>query len=69
IKPKIWIRYVDDCFGVIHSINIDKFLNNLNSMHKNIKFTLEREHDSQLSFLDVKILRNSNSLETTVYRK
>ncbi|RWR98673.1 uncharacterized protein B4U79_07024, partial [Dinothrombium tinctorium] len=57
IKPKIWIRYVDDCFSVIDSINIDKFLNNLNSMHKNIKFTLERENDSQLSFLDVKILR------------
>ena len=41
----------------------------MNSFHKNIKFTLEEEKDNKISFLDVLILRNGSSIETTVYRK
>ena len=40
----------------------------LNSFHKNIKFTFEEEKDNKISFLDVLILRNGSSIETTVHR-
>ena len=39
----------------------------LNSFHKNIKFTFEEEKDNKTSFLDVLILRNGSSIETTVH--
>ena len=41
----------------------------LNPFHKSIKFTFEEEKDNKISFLDVLILRNGSSIETTVYRK
>ena len=41
----------------------------LNSFHKNIEFTFNNEKDNKILFLDVLILRNSSSTETTVYRK
>ena len=34
-----------------------------------MKFTFEEEKDNKISFLDVLILRNGSSIETTVYRK
>jgi hypothetical protein len=42
-KPKLWLRYVDDCL-LIWNHGIDKlhnFLSLANEQHKNIKFTME----------------------------
>jgi hypothetical protein len=70
-KPKLWIRYVDDVFCLfnIDKKNIDNFLQRINKWHKNLKFTIEYEENKSLSFLDVLVTRDSNSLTTTVYRK
>lgn len=38
-------------------------------MHANISFTYEQECDGVFSFLNVLIIRNNNTIETTVYRK
>ena len=63
-------RYVDDCFLVFrneqHAL---RFLNYLNSKHRNISFTMEVENNKQLPFLDVLITKCDNSFSTTVYRK
>ena len=64
-----WKRYVDDTITYINPSSINYVLSVLNSFHKNIKFTFEEEKDHKISFLDVLILRNGNSIETTVYRK
>ena len=64
-----WKRHVDDTITYIKPSSINYVLSVLNSFHKNIKFTLEEEKDNKISFLDVFILRNGNSIETTVYRK
>ena len=66
-----WIRFVDDTFVVIKSReqaeNILEFLNN---QHKTIKFTMEKELNGSINFLDVKITRNSdNTISTSTYRK
>ena len=63
-----WKRYVDDTIAYIKPSYIDYVLSILNSFHKNMKFTFEEEKD-KISFLDVLILRNGSSIETTVYRK
>ena len=41
----------------------------LNTRHKNIKFTTEKEQDQTLPFLDVLITKTSNNRITTNYKK
>ena len=59
-KPSLYRRYVDDTFLLFSSeMHVTKFLNYMNSKHPNIKFTVEREGNNSLSFLDIKIFRDS----------
>ena len=75
VIPKIsihmtkWKRHVDDTITYINPSSIDYVLSVLNSFHKNIKFSFEEEKDDKISFLDVLILRNGSTIETTVYHK
>ena len=41
----------------------------MNSKHRNIKFTVEREENDSLSFLDIKFFRDNGKFQTSVYRK
>ena len=41
----------------------------MNSKHRNIKFTVEREENNSLSFLDIKTFCDSKKFQTSVYRK
>ncbi|KAJ8958500.1 hypothetical protein NQ318_002294 [Aromia moschata] len=70
--PRVWFRYVDDIFAVFNTkaISLDNFVAKLNNRFPTIKFTYEVEHNEQLPFLDVLVIRNSeNKLEFDVYRK
>ena len=69
-KPISYRRYVDNTFLLFSSeLHVTKFLNYMNSKHRNIKFTVEREENNSLSFLDIKIFRDSKKFQTSVYRK
>ena len=64
--------YVDDSFIVINKNNLDQFLVNINTVARstgNIVFTLEKELEGCISFLDVKLSKFNNKLITSVYRK
>ncbi|KAJ8947186.1 hypothetical protein NQ318_015534 [Aromia moschata] len=70
--PRVWFKYVDDIFAVCDTkaISLDNFVAKLNNRFPTIKFTYEMEHNEQLPFLDVLVIRNSeNKLEFDVYRK
>ena len=41
----------------------------MNSKHRNIKFTLKREENSSLSYLDINIFRDTGKFQTSVHRK
>jgi hypothetical protein len=58
-KPLSWFHYVDDTFVIWpHGTEkLERFLNHLNGLHKNIQFTMEIKRDSHLSFLDINIHR------------
>ena len=60
--PKLWVRYVDDTFCVIEQQYAEEFHKHLNSILPFITFTLEREQNQSLAFLDVKLTRNKNIL-------
>ena len=44
-------------------------LEHLNFWGGDLKFTIELEKDKKLSFLDVLLLKNENSLDFNIYRK
>ena len=72
LKPKLWLRYVDDTFVIWQhgDDNLNKFLSHLNQIHPRIKFTMEKEQENQLPFLDVLLKKKQNgALSHTVYRK
>ena len=47
----------------------DKFLDFLNTRHKNIRFAIEKQQDQKVPFLDVLITKTSNNTITTDYKK
>ncbi|CAH8606449.1 unnamed protein product [Schistosoma rodhaini] len=68
---QLYVRYIDDTFVVCDdNIDLDDILHSFNSCHPSIDFTLEREKDQSIPFLDVHLLRRSNgSLKRSIFRK
>lgn len=68
---KFYRRYVDDIFVVFEGDDryLDSCFKILNSAHKNVRFTVELEHDRSLNFLDLSIERSDNKLNLGIYRK
>ena len=50
-------RYVDDCFCVAKEEHIPTIVEVFNSFHPKLKFTVEREEDGKLKFLDLLMTR------------
>ncbi|XP_031847206.1 uncharacterized protein LOC116433359 [Nomia melanderi] len=72
LKPSEWFRYVDDTFVVWPNDHdtLPSFLEFVNNIHPNIKFTMEIESNKSLPFLDVLVTRKPDgSLGHQVYRK
>ena len=69
-KRFLYRRYIDDTFLLFSSeLHVAKFLNYMNFKHQNMKFTVECEENISLSFLDIKVSRNSGKFQTSVFRK
>ena len=70
-KPKFYLRYVDEVLAAIDneqdSLN---FLNVLNNRHPNIKFTIEKQINHSIAFLDIFIsgINNQNLTLQTYYK-
>ena len=70
-KPKFYLRYVDDILAAFDkeqdSLNV---LNFLNKRHPNIKFTIEKQTNHSIAFLDVFISGiNNQNLTLQTYHK
>ena len=66
-KTRFYRRYVDDIFCVFDNENdSNDFLEYLNKQHPNIKFTMEKENEKQLPFLDV-LSDNTDNLLKLVF--
>ena len=69
-KPLLYTRYVDDTFAIFRSeTEADKFFTAFNSQRSALKFTMEKEANQTLPFLDVKIEKESSQFLTSIYRK
>ena len=70
-KPKFYLRYVDDILAAFdkEQDSLD-FLNFLNKKHPNIKFTIEKQTNHSIAFLDVFISGiNNQNLTLQTYHK
>ena len=69
-KPQMYYRYVDDTFAIFTSEDkCNTFFQKLNTLHPSLKFTLEKETNGSISFLDVKVEKDNNCFITSIYRK
>ena len=69
-SPSFWKRFVDDVISVVSQDEIVVLLQHLNSTESSMQFTVERETDGKLPFLDTCVQRTTDGkLETVVYRK
>ena len=66
---KIFKRYVDDVIRSIRKDGVDAKLTEINSLHPNLKFTVERPQNGRIPFLDMEIINNNGHLSSTWYQK
>jgi len=70
VQPRFWKRYVDDICAAVKSGLVQTLQDHLNSVEPSIQFTVERETNREIAFLDVSICRQDNGqLASKVYRK
>nr|VZI32268.1 unnamed protein product [Spirometra erinaceieuropaei] len=70
IKPKMWLRYIDDTFVVIKNCEVERLHQSLNGVFPAIQFTRKEATEDILPFLDVSVQRLSDgNLATSVHRK
>lgn len=60
---------MDDIITEIKVSEIDQKLEEINSYHPSLKFTIERENNKSLPFLDMKVVRTVDKLSSTWYTK
>ena len=63
-KPVFYRRYIDDMFVLFSFLDQEnKFREYFLSKHPNIKFSIEKDQDGCLPFLDINIFRENNNLQ------
>ena len=60
---------MDDILRDINKNDIDQKLEEINSLHPSLRFTVEREINGTIPFVDMKIFRLENRLVILVYKR
>ena len=66
--PKVWEQFVDDVCSILKRTRFVKFFDYLNSLHRNVKFTMEEKSKEELVFLDNFLKRNTGKIFVLAYR-
>ncbi|XP_017467204.1 PREDICTED: uncharacterized protein LOC108359743 [Rhagoletis zephyria] len=60
-------KYVDDIFAIVKTKDVEEILKIFNQQHTKVQFTLEKEIDNKIAFLDIEIHKSENKLKTNWY--
>ena len=66
---RLYARYMDDILQNMKRALIDEKLSEINNLHPSLKFTIERETNGAIPFLDMKIMNDAGTLSSTWYNK
>ncbi|XP_055614536.1 uncharacterized protein LOC129760880 [Uranotaenia lowii] len=69
VHISIYRRYVDDCFIVAREEDVNTIFDTFNSAHTSLKFTIERENDAKIRFLDMTLHRTGEMIEKSWFPK
>ena len=67
--PVVYTRYVDDVIASIPYCEVNNILQVFNNQHGRIKFTHETETNDSINFLDMKLIRDENTIRTNWTQK
>ena len=68
-NAKMFSRYMDDIIREIKKDDIDDKLVQLNNLHPNLAFTIEKEVKGKLPFLDMLIIHKGEQVSSTWFTK
>lgn len=68
-KPPFLFKYIDDIITAIPENKIQATIDVLNDFNEKIKFTKEIEQDGEISFLDLRLIRDGENIKTKWIRK
>ena len=66
---ELYARYMDDVVRDIEKTVRDSKLDEINDLHRSLKFTMEREQNGKLPVLDLKLINQAGALSSTWYSK
>jgi hypothetical protein len=68
---EIYLRYVDDILVLYREdkTNIHELLEDFSNLAPTKKFTLEKEQNNRINFLDITITKSQDGLSFEIYRK
>ena len=62
---KLFTRYMNDILRDIKCNEIDNKLAEINNLHPNFTFTIEKENDGKLPFLDMQLMNQTGVISST----
>ncbi|XP_017481440.1 PREDICTED: uncharacterized protein LOC108370598 [Rhagoletis zephyria] len=69
IDIKFLVKYVDDIFAIVRRNDVDIILNTLNKYHLKLQFTVEKENNLRIPFLDIMVYKKNSELILDWYSK
>ena len=67
--PEVWERVVSSIYSIIRRAQLQNLFHQINSLHQNIKFTMEEERNEELAFAENSLKVNKGKISVFVYRK
>ena len=64
--PKVWERLVNKVYSILKRTQLEKLYHHISNLHQNIKFTMEKQSNGELAFLDTLLKRNNGKISILV---
>ena len=68
-EAKLCVRYVDDILRTAKAGEVDTILLKVNQLHPKLEFTIERESEQKIAFLDLALEHIGNRVTSSWYKK
>ena len=64
--PKVSERLVNNVYSILKRTQLEKLHHHISNLHQNIKFTMEKQSNGELAFLDTLLKRNNGKISILV---